>query len=49
MSERKSWLNFVISQFGHVTGMLIVLGLLLLSMAWVVWAFKVLEEMFQRR
>jgi len=48
MSEGKSWPSFIVGQLGSVAGMLTVLGLLLLSMAWVVWAFKVLEQVFQK-
>jgi urea transporter len=48
MSEKK-WASYIVGQFGAVAGVLTVLGLLIMSMAWVVWAFKVLEEMFQRR
>jgi len=41
----KSWPTFIVGQFGSVVGVLAMLGLLLLSFAWVVWAFKVLQGM----
>ena len=43
----KTWTQFIVGQFGAVTGILAILGLFILSIAWVVWAFKTLEHIFR--